>query len=509
VSQNLPGPGNSLTFTGTNYISCGTNNRGISNQVTIEAWIKTTSTDYQWIAGKYLNSNFEEKGFHLYTSGGLAYINGRIGQNNYLSSGPSNTRVNDGRWHHIAGTATSSTWRIYVDGVLENTGTYGYNQADFTTTTALTIGNYAVQNGQYFQGDIDEVRVWRTVRSAADIQQNMCRKFTTVPAELVAYYRLDQSSGLTATDEGSQPTTGTLTGFSGTPWHLSGAALGDASTSLYQASLAVGARVALATASGDSAVASLSSAPARGLQLYTVNSAPSIAAGAGAANNYVGVFTVGASATQPAYTLRLRPLGGANCRSAQQRTANDQAWQTLTTTPTTNNISLLANSLSYRGEYILLGVSSPPVAISGDSAVCGGTTGRLVATATGATGYRWSTGATTATLSGVAPGTYTVTATFAGGCTSTATRVVVEGTCVLVPNIITPNNDAQNDLFTVKGLAGNDWSLDIYNRWGRAVLHSSSYHNDWGAEAAPGMYYVLLRRASTGYSYKGWVEVVR
>ena len=58
-------------------------------------------------------------------------------------------------------------------------------------------------------------------------------------------------------------------------------------------------------------------------------------------------------------------------------------------------------------------------------------------------------------------------------------------------------------------MQGNDWSLDIYNRWGRAELRTDSYHNDWGATAAAGLYYVLLRRPSTGYSYKGWVEVVR
>ena len=678
-----------------------------------------------------------------------------------------------------------------MDGVLENTTNYSYNQVDFTTSTALSIGNYAAQNGQYFQGDIDEVRVWRTVRSAADIQQNMCRKFVTAPADLVAYYRLDQSSGLTATDEGSQAVTGSLVGFSGSPWHTSGAPLGDASTALYQTSLPAGARLALASAAGDSAVVSGISALARGVQLYTVGSAPSIAAASGAQGSYFGVFTAGSS-TPATYSLRLHPANGSACWSAQQRISNDLAWSNLNTvvrTPT----SLVYAPLTYRGEYILVaGMAPPAVAIAGDSAVCAGATGRLTAAATGATGYRWSTGASTASVSGLVPGTYTVTASFASGCTSTgqatiraarsyvptisgdavlctgatgqltatatgaaslrwntgattatiavtqagtysvvatsaagctsqatyqvqllavapvtlsgdsllcqgstgqltaaatgatayrwstgattasisgvvpgtysvtasfangcaataqrlvrlaptptvslsgdsvlcattgrvvasaanaatyrwstgattssisvaqagtysvvvasaagctstasfrvragrvaptftlgadttlcegstltlhgptgpglryqwsdgstgpqllasaagtyslrvttecsttqAARVVGLKNCLLVPNIITPNNDTRNDLFVVQGLTGTDWSLDVYNRWGRPVLHTDSYRNDWGSEAAPGMYYVLLRRPSTGYSYKGWVEVVR
>ncbi|NML64902.1 hypothetical protein HHL22_06750 [Hymenobacter sp. RP-2-7] len=865
TAQSLPGSGNNLTFNGySQYVNCGTADRGIVNTLTVEAWVKTISYEGQFAVTKYSNSFFSESGFEFGTVQGRAAIYGRAGKGNYFTSGLSTTVVSDGRWHHIAGQVEQNVWRIYVDGVLENSNTYAYSGGDLRTPEPMTIGTYTYLTNFYFQGDIDEVRVWRTARSTADIQQNMCRKFATAPADLVAYYRFDQSSGLTATDQGSQPTNGTLVGFAGSPWHPSGAALGDASTSLYQASLATGARVALATATGDSAVASLVSAQTRGVQLYAVDSPPSIAAGAGAAANYVGVFTVG-TGNIPTFTLRLHPLGGANCRTAQQRPANDQGWSALTTT-TVNN-SLLSSSLSYRGEYILLGSAAAPLTIAGDSAVCAGATGRLVATTTGATSYRWSTGATTATLSGLGPGTYTVTASFANGCTATAqatirqarsyaptisgdsvlcagaagrlqasaagpvaylwntgattasiavsqagtytvtatspagcpqqasyrvrvapnptvsitgdaglcagstgrltatassaatyrwstgattagiavtqpgtytvtatsaagcvgqaafqvqllataplsisgdtvlcaggsghlaatsagatgyrwstgantasiavsqagtytvtasfangctstaqvrvralalptvaiggdsvlcpgataqlvtfvgnaaspltyrwntgattaslpvtqagtytvtvtnatgcaqqasyrvrgalaaptftlgadttlcdgesltlrgpagaglrylwsdgstnqllrvtaagsyslrvssqcgttqaARTVAPRNCLLVPNIITPNNDKQNDLFAVQGLAGSDWSLDIYNRWGRPVLHTDSYRNDWGSEAAAGMYYVLLRRASTGYSYKGWVEVVR
>ena len=55
----------------------------------------------------------------------------------------------------------------------------------------------------------------------------MCQKFITAPAELVAYYRFDQASGSTASDNGAVPINGTLLNFSGSSWHLSGAALGD------------------------------------------------------------------------------------------------------------------------------------------------------------------------------------------------------------------------------------------------------------------------------------------
>ena len=64
-------------------------------------------------------------------------------------------------------------------------------------------------------GDIDEVRVWRTARTQMQIRDNMCQKFITAPADLVAYYRLDQANGTTAGDNGAVPTNGTLLNFSG------------------------------------------------------------------------------------------------------------------------------------------------------------------------------------------------------------------------------------------------------------------------------------------------------
>lgn len=42
-------------------------------------------------------------------------------------------------------------------------------------------------------------------------------------------------------------------------------------------------------------------------------------------------------------------------------------------------------------------------------------------------------------------------------CTTTqATHLIRPRVCLVVPNIITPNNDARNDRFAVQGLLGNN-----------------------------------------------------
>lgn len=659
-AQSLPGPGNSLLFRGgsnggSTYINAGTNNRGITNQVTAEAWVKTSDLSYMWVIGKYLDASSEDRGYHLVLTGGRAGFYGRVGAGQYMSSELSTTLVSDGRWHHLAGVFKNNTWQIYVDGVLENSRTYSASNPSLTTSIALTIGNYLDFRGQYFNGELDEVRLWRTARTQTEIRENMCRKFGATPADLVAYFQFDQTSGLVALDQGSVPINGTLLNFASgnNPWRLSGAALGDASAFEYQANGSSSLRVQLATATGDLAtvLAETSIPDGRGVQLYAVNSAPTIPAGAGAAPTYVGVFTTGDVPTPAGYTLHLSPRDGLRCSSLMERRSNELPWQPgpALATPA----YLIRSNATYRGEYIhLTGAAPPRVVISGDSLLCASGPTTLTAAAAGAASYRWSTGATTATLADAGPGTYTVTATFIGGCstsarrtvrvlnrpavlitgdsllcssasitltataagatavrwntgattaaltvttpgvytatltygpgcTSTARRAVragivgpaftlgadtilcqgettllrgpagpdlryrwsdgsisrtlqvresgrytlqvftncdehsasrvvaVQPCLIVVPNIITANRDAHNDLFAVGGLTSPGWQLDVYNRWGKAVLHTTNYANDWGAEAAPGLYYVLLKRPATGYSYRGWVQVVR
>ncbi|MBS1685052.1 MAG: T9SS type A sorting domain-containing protein [Bacteroidetes bacterium] len=66
--------------------------------------------------------------------------------------------------------------------------------------------------------------------------------------------------------------------------------------------------------------------------------------------------------------------------------------------------------------------AAPAASISGTTSICSGSSTTL--TASGGTGYSWSTGATTAAISTSAAGTYRVTVTNAAGCTATASATV-------------------------------------------------------------------------------------
>ncbi|TYZ10542.1 LamG domain-containing protein [Hymenobacter lutimineralis] len=427
-AQALPGPGNTLDFNGySTSIHTETSNRGILDKVTVEAWIRTNSSSYQWILGKYSNSLVEEKGYHLITQNGTASFNGRANVGVYMSSGPSTTRIDDGRWHHVVGVCDIDVWKIYVDGVLENSRAYGYSKADLTTSSTLAIGKYFVQSENFFSGEIDEIKLWRTALTAEQIQANMCRKLTTAPAELVGYYTFDQSSGTTVIDKGSVPVNGTLQNFGNAPWKLSGAPIGDLSASIYGSNLSK-AKLGLKAANGDSAIVS-SLALTDGVQLYAVNQAPSIKPVGSATDTYFGVFSRGSTGT---YQLRLHPEAGASsCTDLYTRSTNTNTWTEAA--PVLSNESLVLAAQSYRSEYIPVSSAGDggKVDITGGTLLCPGSALQLGVSVPGASAYKWSTGATTSTISVTQAGTYSVTVTLAGGCTITGSQTVVAPTLAL------------------------------------------------------------------------------
>ena len=91
------------------------------------------------------------------------------------------TAVTSNVWHHAAAvydTATD-TWQLYLDGALDRTLALGGNfTPESTSIQHAAIGSALTSNGTaagFFQGAVDEVRIWNVPRTGAQIQASGIR----------------------------------------------------------------------------------------------------------------------------------------------------------------------------------------------------------------------------------------------------------------------------------------------------------------------------------------------
>lgn len=107
------------------------------------------------------------------------------------------TPITLGTWHHAAASYDGSTWRLYLDGNLENTVFVGEPVASASqqqTAIATGLTSTGVAAGQ-FEGVVDEVRVWDYARSLAQIRSTANTEIDVPTPGLVARWGLDDGSG--------------------------------------------------------------------------------------------------------------------------------------------------------------------------------------------------------------------------------------------------------------------------------------------------------------------------
>ena len=97
---------------------------------------------------------------------------------------------------------TSSGFTVYVNGTAVATlpvaaGTYQPAEPQFTIGA---LGNTTVS--ERFRGQLEEIRVWRVVRTVEEIHDNLFRRLTGDQQDLVAYYTLDAEPGGMMSDHG-------------------------------------------------------------------------------------------------------------------------------------------------------------------------------------------------------------------------------------------------------------------------------------------------------------------
>ncbi len=131
----------------------------------------------------------------------------------------------------------------------------------------------------------------------------------------------------------------------------------------------------------------------------------------------------------------------------------------------------------------------------------------------------WSDGITTQNRIKVKPGTYSVVVTDQNACAkSLVVEVVYTWTfnCVVIPQVITPNNDGFNDEWIIKNIdLYPNAEIHVYNRWGEMVFSTKNLSdNPWdgrrdGKLVPTDSYHYILYLNDGSEPRSGVISVIR
>ncbi len=214
-------PDGSATFNGTEAGTSGAAATTVPGPQTFsaEAWFNTTSTSGGKILG-FGNAGSGQSGSydrHVYMDNSGRILFGVYP--NSVQTVQSAAGFNDGQWHHVVAQLSSSGMALYIDGLKVATNAGVTSAQTYDGTWRIGGDNISGWTNQpssfFFGGSIDEVAIYPTVLTAAQIRDHFTKSGRTVdiPAaptdpygvsvyndNPTLFWRLNDASGTTAKD---------------------------------------------------------------------------------------------------------------------------------------------------------------------------------------------------------------------------------------------------------------------------------------------------------------------
>ncbi|HMD00682.1 MAG TPA: LamG domain-containing protein, partial [Ferruginibacter sp.] len=178
---------------------------------TLEAWVKPTTVNS-------VKSIIRKTGDY-----NLFIYNGSLGVEVWPVAGVNSTwkqllgtaAIVPNVWTHVAATWDGSVLKMYINGTDISSTSVLTNGTIPDSNERLGIGN-SLTYGQPMGGNIDELRIWNTSRSLAQINSTRFSFVNPSASNLVAYYKFDVGGGTIAVDATGIGNAGTLT--NGATW---------------------------------------------------------------------------------------------------------------------------------------------------------------------------------------------------------------------------------------------------------------------------------------------------
>lgn len=403
--------------------------------------------------------------------------------------------------------------------------------------------------------NLDEVRVWKSVRSDAEILSNYNTCLTGNETNLLVYYRLNQTTGSLTDDATTNQNDGTIK--NGATWStqepvyagsLCSAGCSPCAVIVVSSDtvLCLGTSATL-TASGATTYSWL---PTIGLNTTTgasVIATPTITTtytviGTNSNCNDTATVTVVINNTS-SNTLNLGSdislcLSGTHTFDAGpgfkkytwQDGSADQTFTAFGVGKYWVTVKNFCSSFVQSDTALITLAPTPTLELGNDTIFCSGESLQLNYSSTGIfSTFQWSpasglscTNCANPVARPLATTKYYLSASTSEGCTNMDSisinikKVVNTDSDIQTANIFSPNNDGINDLFKITTV--EVVNCKIYNRWGLLMFESTNPNNSWngknlkGVDCTDGVYYYLITakdECGKEFDLKGFIELIR
>lgn len=170
----------------------------VSNNFTIEFWMKTSNPTQDW-------SRILEKGswneYYMGFYNSTGKLSGAIrcatagGGAMKTVIGPSTTVLAVNTWYHVAATYNGTTAKIFINGNEESSKAATALPKNIINALILGAKKNAGVASNFYQGCLDELRIWNIARSKTEIVNNMHAQLVGNEAGLAAYYTFNEGAG--------------------------------------------------------------------------------------------------------------------------------------------------------------------------------------------------------------------------------------------------------------------------------------------------------------------------
>ncbi len=160
--RSMDGDGDRITMANTSSLKP-------TSGITVSMWLKRSTATQKWGAKPLWFGSNSSSPWGAY---GFQFANQNSGQLSFHLADDTNghdlyssTNLANGTWYHVVGTFNGTSNKLYVNGTEEASDSTTFTLGNYDGSNGLGVGD-KYQQGNEFAGDMDEVRVSNTAKSA-------------------------------------------------------------------------------------------------------------------------------------------------------------------------------------------------------------------------------------------------------------------------------------------------------------------------------------------------------